>query len=413
MAEINQSTPVDAAEHLAYSYFPIVVDVLIRWLAWTICRVFRWPDLALWMLQVVAVPLLVLIINSVREETVRKRAHVPTFAGYVAPMTAMRLSVCAGAVLLSVEMAYRHLANLFGWAQILLTVMVGVAYALYLAVLWPFSIRYDEYAAATPQLQELAIDENDRIIIKLGAKANSLKQRVDTYTLESALFGALAFSAFVTIVASEHRNLEGVKAFVNAIPRCLTLLARLQGVALWEQLGGIDDKKLLAVVAFDTLVCSLMFLAVIICRLRFTDLVVGVDYWIQIAQAFNDKEEDVHKITLQVPEREPELRQRLNHLTEQIGMAIQNARQALEALNPVVTYMSGFRRFGILGFLVVLVTSAMWVDPMLALLFASLGCVSILYPTVDGWIRDRKAHRSYLTPLIRVVDKARPSVLGP
>ncbi|WP_027000778.1 hypothetical protein [Eisenibacter elegans] len=51
------------------------------------------------------------------------------------------------------------------------------------------------------------IDRNDTEIVKLEGSIKNEATRIDAYILESVLFGALAFSAFLTIVSSERFNL--------------------------------------------------------------------------------------------------------------------------------------------------------------------------------------------------------------
>ncbi|MGN6186119.1 MAG: hypothetical protein ACTHQM_21005 [Thermoanaerobaculia bacterium] len=102
------------------------------------------------------------------------------------------------------------------WLRILLTIVVSVVYLLYLVAVYIASPRLISIPIARP-LAESECDANDRVIIDLDAQRASLQQRVDTYTLESALFGALGFSAFVTIAASEKVKLDGTKAFVGDV----------------------------------------------------------------------------------------------------------------------------------------------------------------------------------------------------
>jgi 3-methyladenine DNA glycosylase/8-oxoguanine DNA glycosylase len=68
------------------------------------------------------------------------------------------------------------------------------------------------------------IDADDERIVGLEAQISSISQRVESYTLESALFGALAFSAFVTLVASERLTLSDLRTVTSAV---MALIERL------------------------------------------------------------------------------------------------------------------------------------------------------------------------------------------
>jgi hypothetical protein len=285
-------------------------------------------------------------------------------------------------------MIWRHVNFSMNWLNVAVAVVVAAVYSFYLVMLWPFSLRFDE-APTSPALLEPTdpADRNDYLIIALDARKEELKEKIDTYTLESALFGALAFSAFVTIIASERKNLDGISHFLSGILSSYHLLLGFRLKEFVNQFIGIDEKNLFAVIAFDTLICSLMFLAVIICRLRFTTLMSGLEYSVRSAESLNHKEEEIRNIIFTHPEREESLRRRQNELSGLIGQATADALAKLAHVSPVVAYMAGFRRAGVIGFLAVLITSAMWVDPRLAVLFSIVGAIALAYPQVDARIR--------------------------
>ena len=412
-AAVQAQPPVDVKPRVTYSYAVLLLDVVLRWMVWALCRPMGQHELRLWLLQVLLVPILVAALASVREEKVRRRARIAEFAGVVPEATMMRLSVNAFALCMASLMAWRHLPQtLPPWLRVTLMVVGTLGYLFYLFMLWPASIRVDEEPEPMVPAQRTAglmVDENDRCIIELEAKKESLKQRVDTYTLESALFGALAFSAFVTIVATEHQNADGVRDFADGIVQSVHYLLRLQFPEFWAQFVGTDPKKLFAVIAFDTLICSLMFLAVIICRLRFTDLLNRAECSIRMASSYNEKEDEIHMMQLEHEHLADKLKGRLEHLTSEIDSLLRQSERELRQLRPVLTYMSGFRRAGVVGFLVVLVTSALWIAPLWALGFTFFGVIAFFYPVVDRWIRDSQLNSSLVARVTRAV---RPSFLG-
>jgi hypothetical protein len=52
--------------------------------------------------------------------------------------------------------------------------------------------------------------------------------------------------------------------------------------------------------------------------------------------------------------------------------------------------MSVFRNLGIISFLLILITSALWVSKALAIVFTVLSALAYIYPMFDKWVRDRK-----------------------
>jgi hypothetical protein len=216
-----------------------------------------------------------------------------------------------------------------------------------------------------------------------------MQQRVDTYTLESALFGALSFSAFVTIIASEKATLAGAKTFVDDVVRLFEAAVALSpdsAVTVAREIG--QETTLLAAIAAQTLICSSFFLSVIICRLRFNDLLARTDYCIRVATQFNQKEETLHAAVLPLGETPIHIGARLKVLHDNISESVSLANQAMGTLKPVVAYMAFFRNLGVLVFLLILIASSLWISEVLAILFGVLTVGVYAYPLLDR-IRDR------------------------
>jgi hypothetical protein len=145
----------------------------------------------------------------------------------------------------------------------------------------------------------------------------------------------------------------------------------------------------LAAIATQTLVCSACFLAVVICRLRFNDLLTRTDYCVRVAMQFNTKEEEVQNAILLLDAIPPRAEARLAQLKRHICESLDMAQQAMSTLKPVVRYMSLFRNLGVMGFLGILITSSVWISHALAILFSGLTVTAFIYPLLDRLLRDR------------------------
>ncbi len=58
---------------------------------------------------------------------------------------------------------------------------------------------------------------NDEEIVNLEVKLRSVNERMNAYVLEATLFGALAFSGFLQIVASEVFTIADIKQFTVSL----------------------------------------------------------------------------------------------------------------------------------------------------------------------------------------------------
>jgi len=222
--------------------------------------------------------------------------------------------------------------------------------------------------------KDYTVDQNDEEIIQLETRLNSFTSRLDAYVLESALFGALTFSGFLQIVASDLK-MEALAQFATSVFDTSRGLINRQ----WDQfnagLVALNTKdNLLCLVSVESLVCSAFFLAVIASRLRFSDVADRVRTSIEMAKVYNDKEEVL------IDQHQAEHRaDRLQKLTEKVNEQIHSATEALERVNPVMIYMRYFRNAGILVFFSILVSSTLFVTSVLGWTFIAIAAATFVY----------------------------------
>ncbi len=220
------------------------------------------------------------------------------------------------------------------------------------------------------------IDQNDEEIVGLETRLNSFTSRLDAYVLESALFGALTFSGFLQIMASDLVSFNDLENFATSVFNASRGVINLDPSDFENGLAGLNNKvSLLCLVSVESLICSGFFLAVIASRLRFSDVADRVRTSIEMAKVYNAKEEALaseHEVT----ERKPG---RLNDLTNKVGEQIHAAIVAIERVNPVMMYMRYFRNAGILVFLMILVTSSLFITGVLGWTFLAVAAGTYVY----------------------------------
>jgi hypothetical protein len=224
--------------------------------------------------------------------------------------------------------------------------------------------------------ETLDVDENDELIVSLETKLNSSTSRLDAYVLESALFGALSFSGFLQIMASDLLTFTDLEAFATNIFTTSQALIHLQWDAFSSGLALLNNKvSLFCLVSVESLVCSIFFLAVIASRLRFSDIADRVRTAISLARAFNEKEEALYHES----ERNDVRQSRLHELTQKVNRQLFEASQALRSVGPVVAYMVYFRNAGILVFLIILISSSLFITGVLGWIFLGLVAATSVY----------------------------------
>ena len=224
--------------------------------------------------------------------------------------------------------------------------------------------------------QSLNVDENDEVIVALETKLNSSTSRLEAYVLESALFGALSFSGFLQIMATDLISFKDLENFAAYIFNSAQAFIHFDWNTFNTALVGLSNKKsLFCLVSVESLICSIFFLAVIASRLRFSDIADKVRTAINLAKAYNVKEEALHD--------EQEITgkkiNRLETLTAKVNEQLHQATLVLEEITPVMKYMEYFRNAGILVFLVILISSSLFITSALSWTFLVLVLATYFY----------------------------------
>lgn len=261
-------------------------------------------------------------------------------------------------------------------------VIPGVIFFMSLFGYLLFSTLQNSYPWPTPELVEtylaqsgkeeptqLNADENDEHLAVLTVKLKGLNQRIEAFVLEAALFGALAFSAFVQLISTDLLTLSDITVFLQHLSGLSASILHLQPPAEWADLAAMGDKKnLFSAICMLTLFCSLFFLTVIATRLRFSDLGQRIDTALELARAYNTKEETVLYGTPPIEGRAVQL----EGLGRRVHQELAKARILFADSEGVIVLMRYFRDLGVGTFFVILTTSSLIFSPLLAIGFAAL-----------------------------------------
>jgi len=385
-----------------FSYLPILTDYVLRWIilgAWHAGTIGEWQ---FWACQFIGVPfVLFIVVFVVIHPLIKQRYDIPKSAQLEVKGTGWSILFVIFVVLSGSYITTTHFANATFWANLARFVSVFCVYGFYTLVLYMGSPRYSRgrrerrakdmsarrSAAADP------VDRHDIHLVRMETEVKYCSQRVDAYTLESALFGALSFSAFLALLASDKPVLEYAKSlFTNLSTAFPTeIWGRLRVLLTGEV---ITEQNLIAAVLLETLICSMFFLAVIVARIRFNAILQMADCIITTARSYSRKEEEIHNLKYtQVEGRDSQVQKRLEYLYPRTDRAMVSAKRLLRELSGIASYMRVFRTLGIGGFVLILVTAAFMVSKALGLLFVGLYLVSHVYSMLDSLARTWRLNR--------------------
>ena len=398
--QLASITPNGKSHTFKFTYSFILMDYLSRWLLYGLWHFQIVNSWVFWIGQAFVISLLGFTLVANRSAKVKAQHNIPPNTAISAEATLLSAIFTLSGVLLGTYIVFSLFKGWSLWVRIVLSVFTFLVYGFHILLLYFSSIKKTTKEDGTPVSIELPvdewIDENDLEIVRLETDKISLSQRVDTYTLESTLFGALSFSGFVTIIASEKEVLSGVRELITDLAQVVHLIAQFEFSQLWQAVGIMaTETALLAAIAVETLICSMFFLSVIVSRLRFNDVLKRVDYAVRIASSYNDKEEEVYNLILQEhgENKEIAITNRLQILKNKISNAVYHAEESFRDLRPIVNYMRVSRNLGLVSFLIILITGALWVSAILAILFTSLSILAYVYTALDSWIRTRSLEK--------------------
>lgn len=381
------------------SYWPILTDYLVRWILLELLRFGLIAKWIWWTSQILVLPVILLVWLIERDRRIGKKYNLQKSQS---PEDTVWSILFYLFVISSISYAAFKLSE--GWPlylRIIFSIAVFIIYGFYVGLLSVFSLKpkskqdlrreRETLEGTSPDEEPDPIDKNDVRIIKMEAEVVSISQRVESYTFESALLGALAFSGFLTLIASEKHVLENLS---RVLPDTSSVVdgIRLAGLAWFMGLiqNNLNESSLIAIVTLETLICSMFFLSVIVSRLRFYGFLKRVDYEIRLARAYNDKEEELYGLKLEMadPANFPE--DRLQSLNAKVSDTMDRAAPLLNDVSSIAGYMAVFRNLGILTFILILITSAFLISRKLALLFIIISTLAYLYTTLDKWRKNKR-----------------------
>ncbi len=248
------------------------------------------------------------------------------------------------------------------WLVLLLFIVTFITYGFY--VMFIYTLSYGkipkEGQASDYDKEKNEVDRNDIRLINLEVAVNGFSQRIDTYTIESALLGALAFSCFLTILGVDPQLPADAKLLTFEIQELFTMLLKfdIAGIQnLFEVFKFYTVANILSVLAFEALVCALLYLMVIVKRINFYKHLDNVQENLQIAKTYNQKEEEYDLLCVQNTGNE-DFQNRKIELTKKVKTYSDRSAQNLEELKLVMKYMTFVRETALFIFVLIIATSA-------------------------------------------------------
>ncbi len=384
----------------------ILLDFILRWISLGLLKTHQLDELNeltmgfdnvvgfFFVIQIFVIPAIIIVLGLLRNKHIVERLQKLTREiglanlKFVAKQSAWDYSLLVLFVMCGLYISQSLIPGK-PTEKLVLAMLVSVFYLVYLMIfLRLFSKKIPTIDQINHQLKlneksgiakELDPDENDEEIVNLEVRLRSVNEKMNAYVLEATLFGALAFSGFLQIVASEVFTIGDIKIFTAKLFTLFDGVVNFDTAYLSVFMQYMNSREgLLALICYESLFCSIFFLSVIASRLRFSRLTDVIDKALQLSRSYNLKEEDL----LNNQNRDMD-DIRVQKFNKQIRDVLKIGNKEQKKITPIMEYMAFFRNLGVISFFVILITAALFISVELSLIFCSILLLSFLYFKFD------------------------------
>ena len=374
------------------SILPITLDFFLRCVVlfafqhWSVVWEGNGPNPFFISTQVVIIPIVIIIISIIRDRKISKHGQ---FLVSKIDINNIQFKIKNTAwnylliFILIISGSFTPILFSNEDLSVFLIISMAIIYGIYLLILQTnFSKSLPEYKKIKQQIEdkehrelsgELSSDQNDEEIINLEVNLKAENERMDAYVIEAALFGALAFSGFIQIVASQNFSVEFIENFNHHVFLILKSLVNPGVQHVQDSYNFIfSNNGLMMVLCYQTLFCSVFFLSVIGSRLRYSKLTDYVDRYLHLAKALNEKEEFLlHKEKVNNSE--------VTIYNTKIKYLLREGYKKQDEIFPIMEFMKFFRTLGITMFFTVIVTSGLFISLWLSFILFFVAILSLIY----------------------------------
>jgi hypothetical protein len=265
----------------------------------------------------------------------------------------------------------------FLWRILVFAFGVAVAFlgclALVTAVQSDTKFSLDDLRKATfgPDWDMEPIDANMIQIAKEDVSLKTTLRRVETYTLESSFLGALAFSAFVTILIESDAPI-GNLAWLSQVtlkPHHIELFGRSLTVFSPTNLAEVTNGHIGSAIAVFLLGGAVSLLVVLVARIQFTDAFRHAESLHAQACELNEKAE-------KLMERNPD---RAVKFTDQVSRLLEDLEEAQRKIRPILDFMRMFRNVGLWLFLIAIAVCGLYYSMIAMLIITAIFGLSAVF----------------------------------
>lgn len=236
-------------------------------------------------------------------------------------------------------------------------------------------------------------DKNDVSIHKFSSTLLHIKQKIDTYTIESALLGALSLSAYLAILQNNLVNAASFKQCLQLLHELNIAFFNLNFTKASLLFGELFKNDILwHLIVLEGIIASVLYFLLIVARKKTHDQMKELELNLEISKAFNTKEEEL--INLNIEENNNKLLERKKEVSKITNDHIKKAYRLLPVLENSIKYMDLLRYAATSTFILLICTSCCIVLPTLGISILIIYLLSEIilkaYPKLLKYLKTEK-----------------------
>jgi len=240
------------------------------------------------------------------------------------------------------------------------------------------------------------IDENDVQIAKLQIEVDSLKQKIDTYTIESALLGALAISAYLAVFQAKVLDVSKIHKLKLISIETFNQILHFQFFTGFNTFYSLlfDFDFLWLLILIGSVICSILYLLLLVSRNRIHKQISEMEKNLQLGTSFNEKEENINNMLLDNPDSKI-LKDRLNKLSVQCDEHLRICKNLSPSLENSFSLLDGLRKMATVIFFLLICVSSCMLSPKFGIVFLFVFLLFELVFFVDAINSKRNIKNAY------------------
>ena len=204
------------------------------------------------------------------------------------------------------------------------------------------------------------VDQNDAQIAIIQTKVDDLKHKIDTYTLESALLGALSLTAYLQPFTGNVIKPDTFTITFNKINDIVHHFLIFEFKLSFLSIRSLfhDTNFLWTTITLSSIFCSILYLFLLVSRKRIYTQISSIVKELELSKNFNSKEDELNNISLETEQKNRVIEERLKEVSNQCKKHLKRCDDIIPRMENSFHLLENLRKLANLIFILLVCIAA-------------------------------------------------------